>query len=215
MTLSADYIEEPNLIFGGRKEEKDPRVGLNYHGPFTYPDEPASIPLINVGIIGDSASIEKCKKILKLIRGEVPSLQPNKWLFPPYPGMSKRTNFKCELSNSEAWEEIITIYEIDRLLKIANPNERVSEATELYNQKIKSIAEEDAPPHVIICCLPEDVEKYCGISEHTRGAKTSKPTDSEKQLEEFKKVNQKFLSDFAAEIAPKKRNQKLMTLEVA
>ena len=32
------FIEEPDLIFGGQQEEKDPRIGLERHGPY-YTEE--------------------------------------------------------------------------------------------------------------------------------------------------------------------------------
>ena len=78
MKVNADYIDEPNLIFGDHKEEKDPRLGLNYHKPFTYSNKNTPIPLIKIGIIKNTSYIEKCKQIIKLISREVPSKESNK-----------------------------------------------------------------------------------------------------------------------------------------
>lgn len=208
MEITAEYIEEPNLIFGGHKEEKDPRLGLDYHGPFTYSDEYEPLSIIKTGIVGDASCISKCEKILGLISKEIPSFEPNKWLYPSFPGMSKNTNFQCEIKAYDQWKEIITSYEKNALIKVVNVNERISEASDLFVSKVKTITQEDNYPAVIICCLPHEIEQYCGISEYTRGAKTVKPTEIERKVAEFEKKNQKFLSDFGVEvksISPKRK----------
>jgi len=208
MNISVEYFDEPDLIFGGHNEEKDPRLGLDYHGPFTYDDEKTPLSAIRIGLIGDSSSIAKCKAILNLIGSKISSESSNKWLYPSYPGISKESNFKSEIQLSKQWEEVILDSEIDKLKKINNVNERIGESTELFKKKTNSISQEDSCPHVIICCLPEWIEQYCGISENTRGAKKSKFTDIEKQIMRFKKENQKFLGDFGIDVSVKKEPQK-------
>ena len=57
-TFLADYIEEPDLVFGSQREEKDPRIGLKYHGPYHYSSEKEPSPSqIRVGIVGDGNTI--------------------------------------------------------------------------------------------------------------------------------------------------------------
>ena len=190
------YLSEKNLVFGNRQEEKDPRIGLKYFGPYKHSSESTISDKIRVGIIGDKSTIEKTKQVLELLKEPISSYEPNKWLYLPYPGMSPKTSFNCSIEISPNWQQTILISEIDRILKIIDNNERIGEAAELYFQKIQNIRSEDNLPDVIICSLPKLIEYHCGISERTRGAKTPKPTELQSQLEEFKRNNQKFLTEW-------------------
>ena len=197
MSFKIAYLSEKNLVFGGQNEEKDPRLGLKYFGPYRFPTESKALDKIKIGIIGNKDTIEKSKEIIALIQKRIDSLEPNKWLYPPYPGMSKDTKFNCSIELSNSWQETILISEIERILKIVDINERIGSAVELYLSKIKNILEEDNVPDVILCCLPKDIEEFCGISERTRGAKIPKRTKLQKQIEDFKKKNQKFLTEWS------------------
>jgi hypothetical protein len=196
MTFNTLFLEEKELIFGGRSEEKDPRIGLREFGPFQFSTKPENLDNIKIGIIGDKNSIEKTKQIISKLKSEIHTGESNKWLYPDFPGMNSKTNFKCTIELSNVWEQIISMDEIDHLLKILDTNERIGKAVEIYLKKINNILDEDSLPDVIICSLPKQIEDYCGISEHTRGAKTAKFTDLEKQIQDFQKNNQKFLTDW-------------------
>ena len=123
--IEANYLEEDSLVFGGMHEEKDPRLGLKYFGPFHYSTESSSIEKTRLGIVGNKSANEKAKKIVDLISDKVESDDRNKWLFPPFPGMSKDTKFHCSIELSQNWKETILEDEINRLLKISEPNERI------------------------------------------------------------------------------------------
>lgn len=203
--IVATPLEEENLVFGGMHEEKDPRLGLKYFGPFHYSTESLSLEKTRLGIIGDKSTIEKAKMIVDLISKPVESEDRNKWLFPPFLGMSKDTKFHCSIELSENWKDTILEDEISRLMEISNPNERIGAAVELYYNKIENILTyEDNPPDVVLCMIPTDIEEFCGISEKTRGAKTPKPTPLEKQIQEFKEKNQGFLSQWGVSIEEEK-----------
>ncbi len=203
LTFEAEYVKERNLVFGNQNEEKDPRLGLKYYGPYRYESENDAQDIIKVGLIGDSATIQKANSILELIKKEIPVDSSNKWLFPPFPGISKKTNFKCDVVTSINWQETLSTSEISSLLKILDANERIGAAVKLYIEKIKNILSEDNPPAVIICTLPKEIEEYCGISERTRGAKTPKVTKLEKLIAEFKKENQTFLTQWGVDVSQK------------
>lgn len=202
--LRAKYIEEQDLIFGNQQEEKDPRLGLRYHGPYFYPSESAPLPKIRLGIIGTRSTIDKAKRIISLVGSEVKSPSCNKWLFPPYSGMSNKTSFKCDLELSDTFQQTITEHEVSKILEITDVNERIGSAVELLVKKFENIIIEDDRPSVILCAIPHDIEKYCGISEFTRGAKTPKPTILEKQVAEFKTKNQRFLDEWGLQLSTKK-----------
>lgn len=207
MKFKTFFIPEHNLVFGDFHEEKDPRLGLGYFGPFKYESEMASLEKISLGIIGDKSMLEKAKRIIELISMPINSIEKNKWLYPHFPGMAKETKFNCSVELSNTWQETILQSEIENLLKITNPNERIGKAVNLYLSKIKNIVSDDNPPAVILCCLPKQIEEYCGISRYTRGAKTTKPTESELQLLDFKNKNQKFLSEWGISMKLKEEDK--------
>lgn len=201
------YIPERNLIFGGRCEEKDPRLGLKYFGPYRYSSETLTLEKIRLGIVGNKPTIEKLKDIVEMFSRPIDSEETNKWLYPPFCGMSKDTKFNCQLELSESWQETITENEIEKILKIIDTNERIGVAVQSYLNKIKNIAGEDNPPDVILCGIPRDIEAYCGISKRTRGAKTPKPTKLQKKIASFKKENQKFLDDWGVDVVVKEQQK--------
>ncbi|VVB64401.1 Uncharacterised protein [uncultured archaeon] len=205
--LKITFIPEENLIFGGNQEEKDPRIGLKYFGPYRYSSESTAFETIRAGIVGNKSVIEKIKDIHRLITNPVQSLESNKWLYPEFPGMSRASNFNCSLDLSGNWQETILNSEIERITKIKDVNERIGAAVVLYLGKIENIMEEDNHPHVIICGVPNEVEDYCGISERTRGAKTPKPSTLEKEIQRLKAKNQQFLQEWGLVIDEEKEEK--------
>lgn len=195
--FETSYIHEPDLVFGGQQEEKDPRIGLKYHGPYHFKSEKTPSPnRLRVGIVGTGETITMTKRILKVLQSEIKSASANKWLFPDFPGFNVKTSIKCDFVTSENWEAKITEQEITNVLNIADVNRRIAAGVNLFRDKIRAISLEDNKPDVIVCAVPELIEQYCGISEKTRGAKRPKFTDLEKKIAEFKKKNQTFLDEW-------------------
>jgi hypothetical protein len=201
MKIKASYIEEPDLIFGNQREEKDPKTGLKYFGPYFSPSEETPSPMqIRVGIIGNSITVALAKQILKLLGEEIKSNETNPWVFPDFPGFRLDNAIRCGFVSSDTWNATITDSEIKHILAISDINARIAAASDLFAEKIEKIALEDSPPHVIICALPKELEEYCGISERTRGAKRPKFTELEKAIEEMKREGQTFLSQWCLEV---------------
>ncbi len=197
-TFSTDYIEEPDLVFGGQKEEKDPRIGLRYHGPYHYAAEKEPSPnKVRVGIVGSSTTITLAKQVLEKLKGSIQSPNTNKWLNPDYPGFSKNTSIKCDFVTSENWEATIKDSELKTVLEIADSvNKRIAAGVNLFRDKVRIISLEDNKPDVIICAIPFEIEEYCGISEKTRGAKRPKFTALESLRAELKSQGQRMLDEW-------------------
>jgi len=193
----AKYIPEPDLIFGNKKEDKDPRIGLRHFGPFFHQDEHTPLESVRIGIIGNRECTGLAKKVLEFIEKPVPSPKPNRWLFADYPGMNSKSKFKCVIKTSENWNASVSDdLELRKIENIENPNERIGHAVNLYLEKIKTIAQGDDQPNVIVCTLPKTVELYCGIGEHTYGAKTARPSPLEREIADLKSKNQSFLTEW-------------------
>jgi len=193
-----EYLEEPDLVFGHKGEEKDPRIGLRYHGPYHYATEKSPTPSqVRVGIIGSGKTKTLAKQILEKLRYPINSIASNKWLYPDYPGFTKESSIRCEFVHSENWEAEIKESEIKDVLEIIDSvNRRIAAGVNLFRDKVSSICLEDNKPDVIICALPLEIEEYCGISEKTRGAKRPKFTAAEKLRAELKDKGQMFLDDW-------------------
>lgn len=196
----ARYIPEPNLIFGNQNEDKDPRIGLKYFGPFFHHDEQTPLESVRVGIIGNKECTKFTQEVLDFIKKPVASPKPNRWLFPDYPGMNQDSKFNCILKTSKNWNALMSDdLELHKLENIENPNERIGQAVSLYLEKIENIAQRDDPPNVIVCALPKPVELYCGIGEHTYGAKTAKPSPLEAKIARNKENKISLMTDWFVE----------------
>lgn len=199
--VRAFYIQEPDLVFGNRGEEKDPKLGLKHFGPYFPPSESMPSPmLVRVGIVGTGTTTTLAKQILELLGTEIKSNEENRWLYPDFPGFSLDNKIKCKFVTSDTWNATITTSEIKQILKIVDPNKRIAAASDLFVDKIRKITLEDSLPQVIICALPLDIEEYCGISERTRGAKRPKFTALEKTIAELKKKGQTFLLQWSVDV---------------
>jgi len=195
--FETQYLMEPDLMFGRQGEDKDPRIGLKYHGPYFYPSEGAPLESVRIGIIGNRECTAIVEKILGFIQKKVPSPKPNRWLFFDYPGMNEGDPFKCDIKTSKNWNASLSDdYELKKIENIENANERIAYAVNLYVDKVEQITKNDDLPNVIICALPKIVELYCGISKYTRGAKSVRASPLERKISEFKKNDQKFLTDW-------------------
>jgi hypothetical protein len=201
MRIRALYIEEPDLVFGNRGEEKDPKLGLKHFGPYYPTSESAPSPMqVRVGIVGNGTTITLAKQILQMLGQEIRSDETNKWLYPDYPGFRLDNNIRCKFVSSDTWNATITESEIKNILETTDINERIGAASDLFVAKIERIVLEDSLPHVIICALPKDIEEYCGISEKTRGAKRPKFTVLERTIAELEKEGQTFLSQWGVDV---------------
>jgi hypothetical protein len=201
MHISATYIEEPDLVFGNRGIEKDPKIGLKYFGPYLPSTEDLPTPTqIRIGIVGTGETISLTKQVLDILAAPIKSEEENKWLYPDFPGFTVNTTIRSKFINADIWNETILSSEIKHILSISDVNNRIAAASNLIVQKIGDIALEESAPHVIIFALPRDLEEYCGISERTRGAKRPRFTELEKSLAEMKNQGQTFLTNFGVKV---------------
>jgi hypothetical protein len=201
--IFAEYLDEPNCIFGKENEEKDPKLGLKYFGPYYSKSEKKPIARIDVGVVGDSHTITFTKRILKILENPIKNLEENRWLYPNYPGFKLDSEIGCEFRNSDRLNAEINFLDLNRLKNISDVNIRIATAVNIFIEKIQNILM-DEKPNVIICALPYLVEEYCGVSEYTYAAKKRKLTELEKKIEDLKSKGQTFLSNWIVEVEEEK-----------
>lgn len=206
-TFRSDYFQEPDLVFGGQKEEKDPRIGLRYHGPYHYTEEKEPSPnKVKVGIVGSKTTLSLAKQFIEKLKEPIPSKSTNKWLYPDFPGFKLNTSIKCDFVTSENWEAGLKDSEIKEVLDITdNVNRRIGAGVNLFRDKVHIISMEDNKPDVIICALPLEIEEYCGVSERTLGAKRPKFTPMEILRSELKSKGQTFLEQWGFGVEEEKK----------
>lgn len=209
------YLEEPDLVFGSQREEKDPRIGLKYHGPYHYSTEKEPSPSqVRVGIVGSSTTITLMKQILEKLKEPIRSPETNKWLYPDYPGFTRETTIKCDFVTSQNWEAVLKESEIKVVLMIADSvNRRIAAGVNLFVEKVRIISLEDNKPDVIVCVMPFEIEEYCGISEKTRGAKRPKFTALERLRAALKAEGQMLLDEWGLEIEEQKGKEEDIDLD--
>lgn len=205
------YHEEPDLVFGGQREEKDPRIGLTHHGPYHFTGEKVPSPnVVKVGLVGSGETITLAKQVLEKLGKSIASPETNKWLYPDYIGFSKETTIDCDFVTSPNWEATIKESEIKGVLAIADQvNRRIAAGVNLFRDKVRVISLEDNKPDVIVCLMPFEIEEYCGISDRTRGSKRPKFTAVEKLRAEMKSKGQTLLDLWGMDIAEEKQGADL------
>ena len=196
-SFRTEYLEEPDLMFGGYKEEKDPRIGLRYHGPYFYSTEKSPLGQVRIGMVGTGATVGLARQVVEKLKAPISSSEPNKWLYPDYPGFTRKSPIRCDFITDPNWECLIKENEVKGILMIADSvNRRIAAAANLFAEKVQTIAMEDNKPDVILCILPYAIEEYCGISERTRGAKRPKFTQLERLRAAFRAQGQKLMDEF-------------------
>lgn len=195
--FQSDFIKEPRLIFGDSNEDEDPRIGLKYFGPYHAPDEPLRKE-VRLGLIGTGATRDIGKRVLETLKNEQKISKFGKkdhFLFADYPGFNLESSVSCRFVESNSWGATIARYEIDRIVKIENDNERIGAAVDLLEKKVESIAMIDSPPDIILCILPNEIVDECGIGDRTRGAKKRRFSSAEKKQSKLREKGQKFLTE--------------------
>lgn len=162
--FDAGVLAEPLLTFGGQHTHIDPKTGLALYGPYSLKDQSQpSIRSITVGIVGTPVMVADAHQWLE--RGSHPVLNAGDEPFtrPHFPGFDKEHPFQCSLVTGNAWEERIGENEISAILKTPNFFDRVSRIAELYVRAIRSLSDRDPKPHVILCCIPQNIIDECTV----------------------------------------------------
>jgi hypothetical protein len=211
-TLRTWFIEEPELLFGDSERAVDPRAGILQFGPY-YPHalgKPTPSE-VRVGLVGDGETIGLMKawlsKLESSIPGRIPKVPPirkgpyakptpNPYLFPGFAGFLESSTFFCKIMTYKGLEQPIEPREISQIKGEPNSNRRISLASDLFAAKVEKLKDVSPRPTVILCGLPEDIDKSAGASEMTRGSSRPKVTNAEKRIMELIEGGQKFLSDF-------------------
>jgi hypothetical protein len=193
--FDSGIIAEPLLVFGGRHEHVDPKTGLGLYGPYSLVGQPRP-PLhsVTVGIIGPPAMIADAEQWIQACKGVVTNEGGQPFLYPHFPGFNAGHPFQCDLVTGDTWHEVIKVTDLQRALGSTDFNARLRCVVALYIKAIEVLKKRDPKPHVILCCIPQDVIDYCTVRVTKAGeVKRIKVSRAERVAESDKRRGQRVL----------------------
>lgn len=153
------YIEDAPLYFGNGTQDIDQKRGLSINGPSDSRRD--VLYTIRIGIVSTGQGIQETTACLQhLNRNGIASSGTKPFATQSFPGFEKA--FQCKLVMSPDYNEEILIKEVEQLLEIKNPENRIKRAAELYAKKVGMICRKVSVPDVIVCHEPEKIETECG-----------------------------------------------------
>jgi hypothetical protein len=170
--FESGLISEPLLAFGGQQRHVDPKTGLALYGPYSLVGQTTpTLKNIIVGIVGPAAMIADAEAWLNACRGVLTNegLQP--FLYPHFPGINGEGSFQCDLNFGDAWRESIRDSDIRTALASEDYAQRVKNVVRIYVRALEVLAARDQQPHVVLCCMPQEIIDSCTIEDRRARAK--------------------------------------------
>lgn len=170
------HLEEPCIEVGEGIAVPEPKMGWTLLGPLG--DRSANY-LINVGLIGDSKSLEKMKNLIE--RLNVTTYGKDKtFLHVDFPGVEK-----LRIKLNVRWVSEIEEKEIKQLDDAGSFSERVGKAANIIREKIKALTDKDPTPDVLFLAYPKKIDEYC-IEGAVGQRKMPRKTSFEKYIEKMR-----------------------------
>jgi hypothetical protein len=155
--MKIDFLEEPELEFGGNNRHIDIRHGLSLYGPLDSPG--ASPRRIRLGFVGTQATIDGIVAWLAKVESGVAakkSRQPN--LFPGFPGFGADSPFRTEFEIDSGLMRALSPRDIVKLSKMS-PMLAATEGSDLLAAEVQAIVEKGRPDVVVVAVPPELIAK--------------------------------------------------------
>lgn len=157
--LSIDHLPQPSLQFGGATQQTDPKVGLEYAGPFDLRFGSARGSTINVGLVGTTETVESAARWLERCSEPIPFLGEASSLNRSYPSFAAA--FHKQIQASDDMSITVSDYRLDQLsqkLTSSDRFERFQEIVDIFADAMTSLAKRDANrPDVVLVCLPKSI----------------------------------------------------------
>ena len=167
------HIQEPELEFSKGKHIC-PRAGISKFNTYESNNEYRKKE-INVGGVGTSDNLGKLADWIAKCSQFIPQKAENNHprLYPSFDGFVAESGYMANLQYGEALSKDLNNSDIKRIIKIANDNDRITQAINLYYEKVKFIAQH-RNVDLITCIIPNELFPY--ISKEVR-------TDNEETIE--------------------------------
>lgn len=166
--FTINWLNEPELAFAGGLTHIDPKVGIPASGPWSR-DEPNHPAVVTAGFVGTAECIATARKWLARAAEGVDGDENHH----PFCGYEAGGPFssRLRLDGPEAKVTARDIQEItaNKIKKIDGFNYLVN----VIDERLKRLAELDAPPTVVFITLPTDVtRRYRSVTQWQKGIET-------------------------------------------
>ncbi|MGO7791157.1 hypothetical protein ACC703_27310 [Rhizobium ruizarguesonis] len=151
MKFETTIFEEPQLEFGDRYQNPDPRRGLYMAGPLQTPVG----DVLKIAVVGSSKTVEDTAKFLTAASvGFTGKTDKHPNMHPDFPGLGNQNPFRCKFEIADGATATVTQSKIDRVRKEPDHQKAVEMAVEEIYQQLLAIDESSNRPNVAIVALP-------------------------------------------------------------
>lgn len=151
MKFETAIFEEPQLEFGDKFQNPDPRLGLVMAGPLQTPVGDA----IKIAVVGSAKTVEDTGKFLAAASsGFAGKSEKHPNMHPDFPGLGNQNPFRCKFELAEGAAATIPQSRIDKIRKEPHHEKAVEMAVDEIVQQLAAIDESSNRPDVAIVALP-------------------------------------------------------------
>ena len=159
--LSADWIDEPGLLFADGHEHLDPKVGIPLYEPRSLGTRRHKRE-VHIGLIGTSESAELARRYYEQASLGVDGDD----VYEPFPGCRADRGFRCDLLFDRNLVELISRSEHQDILSISRSRERFEKLLLVLELKLRLLTQKDHPLDYIILALPTDLYQRCRVTDY-------------------------------------------------
>lgn len=151
--MRAHVLDEPSLEFAGGGRHLDPRFGVTEYGPADL-SAPGAPRTINIGLLGDQASLEQTQTWLESCREAIAGKSTDRpGLWPAFPGFTPDAGYRSELVFEPRLQRAIKTRDLAKLEGL-DPRKRVEAAVQLYLDELQTLVQQGRPD-IVICHIPD------------------------------------------------------------
>ncbi len=159
--LSAQFFDEPKLLFAGDREHSDPKIGIALYGPRSLSTSRHKQE-VHIGFIGTGEGMVAARKfygdLTDGVAGDIGQIS--------FPGCKHDRGFRCELRMDENLFEAITRKETLEVLNIKSHKDRFERLLGILQTKLELLTQRDYPLDYIVFVPPNDVFRKCRVLDY-------------------------------------------------
>jgi hypothetical protein len=161
--ITSSYLVEPLLLFADDGLHVDPKAGIARYGPRSLTSAGRHPTRLRVGFIGAAERIAVARAWLAAQAEGVNGDAKN----PEFPGWMPDRGFFSTLEFADSWNEELGQAEVRQVLETRSQKDRFEAAAQLFDSKLRVLAERDNPPEYIVIAMSEEIVSRCGTADYT------------------------------------------------
>jgi hypothetical protein len=154
--LTAEWFDEPELLFAGDERSVDPKVGIPLYGPRSLGTGRHKRE-IHVGFIGTAEAVATAQSFLNECADGVAGDDHTS----PFPGCKSDRGFRADLRMDTKTHELITRHESQEILQTRRRRDRFERALSLLADKLQVLTTRDHPLDYVLVVLTQEMYRAC------------------------------------------------------